>query len=250
MPSLSVYETTCYVLFALGGMTLISLIFVTAPYGRYERKNWGPEMNERLGWMLMEIVSPAVFLVFLFKSGSPNTVALILTLMYCGHYAYRALIYPLRMKGTGTKPVATVAMACLFNALNGAVNGWAAGHAAHLDAGWLSAPWLWIGMGVFAGGMALNHWSDHILRNLRGPGETGYKIPYGGPFRYVTAPNYLGEIIEWTGFAIAACTLGAWSFAFFTAANIGPRAFQHHRWYKETFPDYPTDRKALVPFIV
>lgn len=250
MPDLTLYEATCYVLFALGGMTLLSLLFITAPYGRYERQKWGPEMNERAGWMLMELVSPVAFLFFLFKTGSPNRVAIILMLMYCGHYAYRALIYPLRMKGAGTKPVATVVLACLFNALNGAVNGWAVGHAEHLNTQWINTPWLWIGMAVFAGGMTLNHWSDHILRNLRGPGETGYKIPYGGPFRYVSAPNYLGEIIEWTGFAIAAATLGAWSFAFFTVANIGPRAFSHHRWYKDKFPNYPKDRKALVPFLV
>jgi len=24
----------------------------------------------------------------------------------------------------------------------------------------------------------------------------------------------------------------------------------HHRWYKEKFPDYPTDRKAVVPFLL
>jgi 3-oxo-5-alpha-steroid 4-dehydrogenase 1 len=53
-------------------------------------------------------------------------------------------------------------------------------------------------------GMWINIQSDGILRNLRKPGETGYKIPRGGLFRYVSGANFLGEIVEWSGFAIAA----------------------------------------------
>ncbi len=250
----SVYETICYVLFVMGGLTLVSLLFVTAPYGRYERRKWGPELDERLVWMVMEAVSPIMFLVVFLPAvfsaeAEPTIVQLGLAAMFVGHYTYRAFIYPMRIRGAGKKPVATGAMAVVFNGLNGSVNGWGVAYGAHLTASWLTSPLFLIGAAVFFFGVWLNLNSDHILRNLRGPGETGYKIPVGGGFRFVTSPNYLGEIIEWTGFAIAACTLGAASFAFFTAANIGPRAFQHHRWYREKFPDYPKDRKALVPFL-
>ena len=34
-----------------------------------------------------------------------------------------------------------------------------------------------------------------------------------------------------------------------SAANLVPRAASVHRWYHERFPDYPADRKALVPFL-
>ena len=250
MPELSLYHATCLGLFIAGGFTLISLFFTTAPYGRYDRqKKWGPEIDERIVWMIMELVSPVAFLILFWRSGSHGTTNLILMAMFCGHYTYRALIYPFRIRGVGKKPIATGFMAIVFNTFNGSVNGWAAANAPHLTAEWLGSPLLYIGIGVFLFGMWLNLNSDHILRNLRGPGETGYKIPHGGGFRFVTSPNYLGEIIEWAGFAIAACTWGAASFAFFTAANIGPRAFSHHKWYKEKFPDYPANRKALIPFI-
>ena len=43
--------------------------------------------------------------------------------------------------------------------------------------------------------------SDSILASLRGPGETGYKIPRGGLFCLLSAPNYFGETLEWCGFA-------------------------------------------------
>jgi len=255
MPDLSLYQATALGLTIAGAFTLVSLLFTTAPYGRYERGDkWGPEIDERIVWMVMEAVSPIMFLIFFLRGTSGGSqaslVQWILAAMFLGHYTYRSFIYPFRIRGVGKKPVATGAMAVVFNSFNGSVNGWGVAAAAHLSASWLTSPLFWIGGLVFFFGMWLNLNSDHILRNLRGPGETGYKIPQGGGFKFVTSPNYLGEIIEWTGFAIAACTFGAASFAFFTASNIGPRAVQHHRWYKEKFPDYPKDRKALIPFIV
>jgi hypothetical protein len=38
-------------------------------------------------------------------------------------------------------------------------------------------------------------------------------------------------------------------FLVWTIANLAPRAIAHHKWYGETFPDYPPGRKALLPFI-
>jgi 3-oxo-5-alpha-steroid 4-dehydrogenase 1 len=32
-------------------------------------------------------------------------------------------------------------------------------------------------------------------------------------------------------------------------ANLVPRAIATHRWYREKFPDYPKDRKILIPFV-
>nr|KAG5712841.1 hypothetical protein BaRGS_007438 [Batillaria attramentaria] len=107
-----------------------------------------------------------------------------------------------------------------------------------------------VGMGVFFVGMATNIYSDHILRSLRKEGEKGYKIPYGGMFEYVSGANFFGEAVEWSGFAIMCGTLPAAAFALFTVCNIGPRAYQHHRWYLEKFEDYPKNRKAIIPFIL
>lgn len=78
--------------------------------------------------------------------------------------------------------------------------------------------------------MSINIHSDHILRSLRSPGETGYKIPRGGMFEYVSGANFFGEIVEWIGYALFAQTLTAWAFAAFTAANTIPRAVEHHKF--------------------
>uniref|UniRef100_A0A0M3II07 S5A_REDUCTASE domain-containing protein n=1 Tax=Ascaris lumbricoides TaxID=6252 RepID=A0A0M3II07_ASCLU len=86
-----------------------------------------------------------------------------------------------------------------------------------------------IGLTLFALGAFVNVQSDSILRNLRRPGERGYKIPRGGLFEYVSGANYLGECVEWIGYALCARTLPSFAFAIFTLCNIGPRAVHHHR---------------------
>ncbi|MEL6182594.1 MAG: 3-oxo-5-alpha-steroid 4-dehydrogenase, partial [Myxococcota bacterium] len=107
-----------------------------------------------------------------------------------------------------------------------------------------------VGVLVFAVGMAINLHSDTLLLNLRKPHEHGYKIPHGGVYRWVSSPNYLGEIIEWFGWALATWSLGGLAFALYTAANLAPRAWTHHRWYLDTFPDtYPKERRALIPWV-
>jgi 3-oxo-5-alpha-steroid 4-dehydrogenase 1 len=72
-------------------------------------------------------------------------------------------------------------------------------------------------------------------------------------FEYVSGANFFGEIVEWSGFAIAGLACDNWlpsfCFAFCTAMNIGPRAIQHHNWYLKKFDKYPRSRKALIPFI-
>merc|ERR550517_1335207 len=72
----------------------------------------------------------------------------------------------------------------------------------------------------FPCGMFINIQSDTILKNLRRDGETGYKIPYGGMFRFVSSPNYLGEIIEWIGFAMIAQTPASIWFALFSQDSL------------------------------
>jgi protein-S-isoprenylcysteine O-methyltransferase Ste14 len=89
-----------------------------------------------------------------------------------------------------------------------------------------------------------------MLFALRKPGEGGYTIPRGWLYEYVSCPNYLGEILVWCGWAIATWSLAGLAFALYTAANVGPRALAHHRWYLREFEDYPRQRKALIPFVV
>ena len=106
-----------------------------------------------------------------------------------------------------------------------------------------------IGLLIFFTGMIINVYSDNILFLLRKDGNTKYKIPYGGLFKWVSSPNYFGEILEWIGWALATWSLAGLSFAIWAIANLAPRSYSNHLWYKEKFPDYPKDRKILIPKI-
>jgi steroid 5-alpha reductase family enzyme len=146
-------------------------------------------------------------------------------------------------------PLAIVGLALAFNGLNAYLNARWISHFGRYHADWLTDPRFLLGAALFAAGFWINYTADRTLLRLRRPGESGYGIPRGGLYRFVSCPNYLGEIVEWTGFAVACWSLPALAFAVYTAANVAPRAFAHHRWYRERFADYPPERKALLPFI-
>lgn len=220
------------------------LFFVPAPYGRYGRPGWGPTMPAKVAWVLMESFSFFLFAALWWlnpRFGTP--VVLVLGVAWLVHYAQRTFVFSLLMRDENRrKPLLTVLMAIVFNVLN------AVGNAVSLTFRAIDLP-LVLGLSIFVFGMGVNLHSDHVLRGLRKPGETGYLIPKGGFFSWLSAPNYFGEILEWLGFAIAAQTLAGWAFAAFTVANLAPRALSNHRWYRQKFPDYPAGRRALIPFV-
>ena len=107
-----------------------------------------------------------------------------------------------------------------------------------------------LGMVFFLVGMVINIQSDSILRGLRKEGETGYKIPHGGLYGWVTCPNYFGEAVEWWGFTCVAQTPAALWFGVWSTMFLGSRAYQTHVWYKQKFEDYPQERRAFIPNIL
>ncbi len=133
--------------------------------------------------------------------------------------------------------------------MNGYINGTYLFALSDYPSDWWSSPQFLSGTVVFFIGYSINKRADRQLRALKKDASGGYVIPNGGLFRYVSSPHYLGEILEWTGWAILTWSLPGLAFAVFTFANLAPRALSHHQWYKSTFPDYPKNRKALLPFI-
>jgi hypothetical protein len=236
---------------ALGVLTLVSLIFITAPYGRHARGGWGPTLPNHVGWIVMEFPAVALF-AFIYAQGQHRAelVPLVFLALWQFHYVQRTFIFPLRLRTQGKTMAASIAgMAILFNTLNAYVNARWISHFGSYDTSWLWDPRFIVGAVLFLAGYAINQKADAMLIALRKPGETGYKIPRGWLYEYVTCPNYFGEILEWVGFAIATWSLPGLAFAIYTASNVGPRAFSNHQWYRETFPDYPKSRKALIPFV-
>ena len=241
---------------AIAIIAFVALQFITAPFGRHTRNDFGPTINARLAWCLMELPSPLVFsLFFLMGSHRPTTTMWIFFGLWNLHYLNRSLIYPFRQKDNKKRmPVAIMWSAIGFNLMNGFINGYYLGNFAPVeiyDITWLSDPRFIVGIVLFIVGMGINIQSDNILLALRKPGETGYKIPRGGLFRYISCPNLFGEMLEWTGFAIMLWSLPSLTFAIWTAANLLPRAVDHHKWYLTKFgKEYPKDRRAVFPFLL
>jgi len=235
----------------LGLATLLALFFVVAPYGRHLRRGFGPTMPARLGWVAMESPSVLLFLA-VYLSGSRRTEAapLALLALWQLHYLQRTLVHPFRMRSPAPMPLLVAGLGFSFNLMNAWINARWISELGAYPAGWLSGWRFLAGAALFLAGMAVNVGSDRALARLRAGGDGGYRIPRGGLFERISCPNYLGEIVEWSGWAIASWSTAGLAFALYTVANLAPRALAHHRWYRERFAEYPPERRALVPFLL
>lgn len=248
----NLFSALLWIWTGVAAATFILLFFVSAPYGKLNRKGWGLQIDNRVAWMVMEAVS-LLGMIFLFLTGKNRGLPyLVFILFWTTHYFYRAVVFPLLKKPGGSPmPVLVMLMAMGFNIGNSFFNGYGL---FHLDGGytlgWFLDIRFIVGAALFLFGISINIHSDHILRRLRTKGEHTYKIPYGGFFRFISCPNYFGEILEWSGWALATWSLGGLSFLLWTIANLAPRAASYHAWYQQTFTDYPRERKALIPFIL
>ncbi|MCB9682515.1 MAG: DUF1295 domain-containing protein [Alphaproteobacteria bacterium] len=249
---MAVYHAGVALELVLAAVAAFVLVFVSAPYGRHTRRGWGPVLPARLAWVLME--APAVLLFARFYASGAHasqTVPLYFFAMWQVHYVHRTFIFPFRAQSQGkTVPLSIAALAFGFNCLNAWINAIWVGSLATYPDDWMLHATTWIGTLLFFVGLLTNIWSDTVLMRLRRDGHTGYHVPRGGLYELVSCPNYLGELIEWLGWAIATWSTAGLAFFLFTAANLLPRAITNHAWYKHTFPDYPEDRKAVIPFVV
>ncbi|MFY0255437.1 DUF1295 domain-containing protein [Chitinophaga sp. 30R24] len=235
---------------ALGIITGIYLLRRQAPYGRYSSEHWGPMIPNRIGWLLMEATVLVTFFIWIpirrFNWYSPAGIMIFLFLL---HYVHRSFIYPFMIRTRGKKmPLVIMLSAMLFNTVNGSLLGiWFASFAQY-PGNWYYSPAFMGGLLLFAAGMYINWRSDYQLIQLRKHSETGYKIPQTGLFRYISSPNLTGEIIEWGGYALLTWSLPGLAFFIWTCANLVPRALANHKWYRQQFPEYPVNRKAIIPF--
>ena len=82
----------------------------------------------------------------------------------------------LRGKNTPLAPALVGFSVC---AVNGYLQGRYLTNYAQYDLSWFYDPRFIVGHILFLLGMAINIHSDSVLRSLRAPGETTYKIPHG-----------------------------------------------------------------------
>lgn len=247
-----------YLIALISWMTLGIAVFfvlfkVEAPFGKFSTEKWGIRIENRLGWLIMESSALLVFpLIIIFNRGSWGAMDLlswVVVGIWTLHYLHRSIVYPMRMYSRSRSfPLAVMFMALFYNM----VDGWFLGYYyTHFYTALPYSPLLLgrmiVGLVVFFSGMFINIYHDSLLINLRRTVESGtYVIPHGGLFERISTPNLFGEVVEWVGFAIVAWSLPAFSIVLWTGANLIPRAYSVHRWYRATFPEYPAHRRAFL----
>ena len=247
-----------YLIWGMTGMAVIvfvSLYFVNAGYGQFRTRQWGWSIDNRVAWTLMEAPVFLVMLVIWGMSGwSKHVPELVLLGLFELHYFQRSFVFPWLMTGRSRMPVAIMLMGITFNVINGIMQGgglyWFPNPDFQEGASYLLRWNALLGIAVFVAGLCINWHSDHVIRHLRKPGDTRHYLPTKGMYRFVTSANYLGELMEWVGYALVAATPVAWVFPIWTAANLVPRAHAIHRKYREEFGNEAVgSRKRVVPFI-
>ncbi|KZS20825.1 Uncharacterized protein APZ42_012481 [Daphnia magna] len=229
-----------------------TMAVLPAPYGRYSSSRFGFLLPGKFAWITQESPALLVPIILLWTTSATcwkSSANKILFSAFFIHYFQRSLIFPLTTRGAKDSPFLVYISALSFCLFNGFMQGHYLLNYYQYDDNWATSPQFVIGLIIFCIGLAINVHSDQLLIRLRKPGETGYKIPVGGMFNYVTGGNFFGEIVEWFGFAIASCSPPSAIFALFSACYLGMRAWHHHNYYLAKFEDYPRTRKIIIPFL-
>jgi 3-oxo-5-alpha-steroid 4-dehydrogenase 1 len=258
---MNTYYLIMTIMAVMAVIVFVALFFFKAGYGYLSTSNWGPKISNRTAWVLME--APAFifltcqtirFALSGVDTGNSKHVLYIMAGLYLLHYFQRSFIFPLMMRGKSTMPVAIMLMGLTFNTLNAyIIGGWlyAEAPAGMYGPEWLLSPQFITGAIIFFTGMAINLHSDHVIRNLRKPGDTKHYIPRKGFYKYVTSANYFGEFTEWIGYAILTRSPAGALFAVWTFANLGPRAKSLTEKYEKEFGEEykKLNKKHIIPFI-
>jgi 3-oxo-5-alpha-steroid 4-dehydrogenase 1 len=241
------------------------------------------ELISPITFIFSFLSSPLNYLPNFYPHLSPLSVPssqppLFLTLFFLTHYLNRAIISPLRTPSRSKFHIVVPLAAVGFNLINGFLMGT-----------YLSSPEarfylrdafgsvkFWCGVGLGVVGFVGNVVHDEILFDIRrkaaaakasekkttSPQKEHYAIPHGYLYKYISYPNYLCEWLEWLGFALAAAPFPfplnptsaiapPWVFLLGEVFLMAPRALKGHQWYKEKFGErYPSERKAVVPFLI
>jgi hypothetical protein len=93
----TVYETTLIIAIIIIPISMLFFSNVPTPYGKFYKKDiWGPDLDEKNAWSIMESTGLFMFLIFYFLLGKQrfNYVPLVFLSMWIFHYINRSIIYP------------------------------------------------------------------------------------------------------------------------------------------------------------
>ncbi len=202
-------------------------------------------IDARLGMFLLYFLPILAALGFsLPYLAAATLVQAVVLAAVCGHFAKRCLETLFLHKYSGPiDPFTTLAIASFYSLIAGFIsflNSWPLDAADNL---------FWLGLLLFVFGETANFGHHKILADLRRDTQ-GYVIPRGGWFEYVACPHYFFEIVAWAGLLLLSRHLFALIALVGMAGYLLARSRKTLAWYRQKFPHFPKNRKALIPFLV
>lgn len=101
----------------------------------------------------------------------------------------------------------------------------------------------------FSYGNLMQYQSHTFLASLRRENDKKYHLPKGGWFEYITCPHYLAEILIYFSLFLSSMTLTNGLLLFFVILNLISSACDTYDWYCDKFPDFPKERRILIPYL-
>lgn len=110
---------------------------------------------------------------------------------------------------------------------------------------------------LFAIGLFFYAWihqleAHKIFASMKRKSSSSHSVPHGDWFKYVSCPHYLAEILIYLSQVMilgikhrTACLIFGW-----VLTNQIIAGLMSHWWYRKNFKNYPTNRKAVIPFVL
>ena len=182
-------------------LTVLYLCFAPAPYGKFTPTGGtfcAYKINSKLAWLLQECPAFLIpFHIIVIRWSILSPISLLGLGLFSLHYFNRSFIFPFLIKSNRDTPIETCLSAFVFCCFNG----WLQSKSA-LESNLQTRDAYTSGVGLilFFVGMYINISADGHLRELAAQRVGNvYLTPYKGMFKFVSAANYFGEIVEWFG---------------------------------------------------
>jgi 3-oxo-5-alpha-steroid 4-dehydrogenase 1 len=226
--------------------------FVRIPYGKFNRGENSVTIPQRFSFGISQFIPGIVIfsITYFLQRNFDQPVNIVMYGLFTLHYINRSIIDTIVRRHSQAKvavwvPILAAIIIMFYHYINAQFIG-----AAKYYNGYYFDPRFIIGLILFLIGFVLNRVSDAQLVCLRDNyKDNKYQIPRGCLFIAVSVPNYVGEAIEWFGWAVMTWSLSGLVWFLFSISTFIPRARHIHIWYKKEFENYPKYRKALIPFL-
>ncbi len=172
------YDTALLAGFAYVLIIVLASKFGQAAYGRFGGWASGVKFEPRLGWVLMELPAPLVFLIVFFQGqNNDQLVPMIFLGIWIIHYSNRGFINPMLMRvHKGSKASFNISVV-IFGWIATAAHGFfsadfIANHAKHLTPEWSTDPSFLVGIVIYVIGWRLHSPGYHGELGTTGIGDS------------------------------------------------------------------------------